>query len=162
LSDKKDGLLSKESGVIITKNNDGLLKYEVASNAKATINSMSTPRGGQYQLILADGTKVWLNAASKITFPTRFDGNERRVELIGEAYFEVAKNKEKTFKVISKNQVIEVLGTHFNVNNYDDEDVAKTTLIEGSVKISSQSNGLINSSSSKVLKPGEQAVLNRG
>lgn len=159
LDDKANGLLSEESGVIITKNDDGQLKYEVEASAKATTHTMTTPRGGQYQLVLADGTKVWLNADSKITFPTRFDGAIRSVEITGEAYFEVAKNKDKPFKVISKSQVIEVLGTHFNVNNYDNEEVAKTTLLEGSVKISAISNGAINSSSSRVLKPGEQAAL---
>lgn len=162
LNDKANGLLSEESGVLITKDDDGLLKYEIAANAEAAIHTMSTPRGGQYQLVLADGTKVWLNADSKITFPSRFDGNERKVEVIGEAYFEVAKNKDKPFKVVSKNQVIEVLGTHFNINNYEDEDAAKTTLLEGSVKISSINNGLINNASSKTLKPGEQATINQG
>lgn len=162
LDDKENGLLSKELGVIITKNDKGLLKYEIEASAKATTHTLTTPRGGQYQLILADGTKVWLNADSKIIFPTRFDGNERTVTVMGEAYFEVAKNKNKPFKVVSENQVIEVLGTHFNLNNYADEKAAKTTLLEGSVKISSLNNGLLHTSSSKILKPGEQAVLNQG
>ncbi|MFC5285060.1 FecR domain-containing protein [Pedobacter alpinus] len=162
LNDKANGLLTEEAGVIISKNEDGLLKYEIAANAEATTHTMSTPRGGQYQLILADGSKVWLNADSKIIFPSRFDGDERKVEIFGEAYFEVAKNKDKPFKVVSNNQIIEVLGTHFNINNYADELAAKTTLLEGSVKISPLVNGTINNTAAKILKPGEQAILNNG
>lgn len=162
LNDESTGLLSKKAGVTITKNEDGILQYEVAANAEVAINTMTTPRGGQYQLVLSDGTKVWLNADSKIIFPTRFNGNERKVEVLGEAYFEVAKNKNKPFKVVSENQVIEVLGTHFNVNNYKDEVVAKTTLLEGSIKISALQNGTISKTSSQILKPSEQAQITKG
>lgn len=159
LNDKENGVLASQSGVIITKNKDGQLQYQIKADAPAGINTISTPRGGQYQLILVDGTKVWLNAASSITFPTQFNGAERKVEIIGEAYFEVAKNANKPFKVKSKNQVIEVLGTHFNVNTYDDEDADKTTLLEGSVSISKITNGTLQTAGSKILKPGQQASV---
>lgn len=133
-----------------------LLVYDGSSgfetNAPVTYNTLATPRGGQYQLVLPDGSKVWLNASSSIHFPTAFTGNQRNVELTGEAYFEVAKNKEKPFHVNVKGMQVEVLGTHFNVNAYGDEGNIKTSLLEGSVKIKSgQASGL--------LKPGEQAIL---
>ena len=160
LDDKANGILAKQAGVVITKNGDGLLQYQITADAEPAINTISTPRGGQYQLILADGTKVWLNAASAITFPTKFNGLDRKVEIHGEAYFEVAKNAKKPFRVKSKNQIIEVLGTHFNVNTYEDEAADKTTLLEGSVSISKlDKSGKTQFSSSKILKPGEQASL---
>lgn len=159
LNDKENGVLASQSGVVITKNKDGQLQYQIKADAPAGINTISTPRGGQYQLILVDGTKVWLNAASSITFPTQFNGSERKVEIIGEAYFEVAKNANKPFKVKSKNQIIEVLGTHFNVNTYDDEVADKTTLLEGSVSISKVTNGRVQTTGSKILKPGQQASV---
>jgi ferric-dicitrate binding protein FerR (iron transport regulator) len=107
-----------------------------------------TPRGGQYQFTLPDGTKVWLNAASEISFPSQFKGKDRKVLLKGEAYFEVFKNKTQPFVVSTKNQDVMVLGTHFNVNAYEDERAVKTTLLEGSVNV----NGTI-------LKPDQQSIL---
>ena len=120
-------------------------------------NSLSTAKGNQYQLILSDGTRVWLNAASSLRFPTAFNGKERRVEVSGEAYLEVAKDPTKPFKVsirsaTGKTGEIEVLGTHFNINAYDDEAGVKTTLLEGAVKVQ-------NSKSTKRLVPGQQAEL---
>jgi transmembrane sensor len=115
-------------------------------------NTVETPRGRQYQLVLQDGTKVWLNAASSIKFPVAFIGNERTVEITGEAYFEVARNREKPFHVTCNGSVIEVLGTHFNVNAYADEETMNTTLLEGSVRI-------VKGSSEKTIKPGEQAQI---
>jgi transmembrane sensor len=154
LNNNEKGTLSNKNGVIITKNEDGLLTYKVTDEALASINSITTPRGGQYQLILSDGTKVWINADTKITFPTKFDGKERNVSVIGEAYFEVAKNKHKPFKVHTQNQIVEVLGTHFNINSYGEDDVAKTTLLEGSVKVS-----LLKAGVDKILVPGEAAHI---
>ena len=123
------------------KLDNGLLAYsvngkQITENDEAFYNTISTPRGGQYQVTLADGTKVWLNAASSIRFPVVFTGTERKVEITGEAYFEVAKNKSMPFKVKAATSEIEVLGTHFNVNAYDDETSIKTTLLEGLVKVS--------------------------
>jgi transmembrane sensor len=116
------------------------------------INTLSTPRGGQYQLVLADGTKVWLNSASSISYPVEFKGNERRVKLIGEAYFEVAKNKDKPFYVDMNDAHVRVFGTHFNIAAYNNDDNITTTLLEGSVQVTK--NG-----SMSMLKPGQQAVV---
>lgn len=172
LSDAVAGKLSEESGVSITKTQNGQIVYQVKSavlkpgssgKGADVFNTIATPRGGQYQVIMPDGTKVWLNSASVLKFPSSFEGAEnRRVELTGEAYFEVAKDKKHTFIVQTNKQVVEVLGTHFNINSYNDEGVTKTTLLEGSVKVS-KLNASGNKSSSgtwTILKPDQQAVLN--
>ena len=155
LDSVQNGIIVKMANFEVNKTKDGQLVYHVVENStqKPGFNTLSTPRGGQYQVILPDGSKVWLNAASSIKFPSVFKGKIREVELKGEAYFEVAKNAAMPFKVKSTHAKIEVLGTHFNVRAYDDENDMKTTLIEGSVKITS--GNLTN-----VLKPGDQAVLN--
>ena len=155
LSDAQNGILKNEANTVVTKTADGHVVYSSTGDnvdEPVLLNTMSVPRGGQYHLTLNDGTQVWLNSNSSITFPTRFAGNERRVEVRGEAYFEVAHQVERPFRVLSKGQVIEVLGTHFNLNAYDDEPAFKTTLLQGSVKVTA--NG-----KTEVLKPGEQAVL---
>ena len=118
-------------------------------------NTLTTPRGGQYHLTLSDGTSVWLNAASSIKYPIAFTGNERRVEITGEVYFEVEHNAAKPFRVICNGQTVEDLGTHFNINAYNDENAVKTTLLEGSVNVSAAGKN-------KMLKPGEQAQLQHG
>lgn len=156
LTDASNGELAKQSGVRISKSKNGELVYSViATNTKLPVfNTISTPRGGVYQVNLPDGTKVWLNAASSIKFPTTFAHlKERKVELEGEAYFEVAKNKKLPFIVSTSGQQLKVLGTHFNVNAYDDEDEVKTTLLEGSLKVFA--------ANSILLKPGQQAHVNR-
>ena len=118
-------------------------------------NTISTPRGGQYQLVLADGSKVWLNAASTLRFPATFSGTERKVELTGEGYFEVAKNATMPFKVGLENGVeVEVLGTHFNVMSYSDEEQVKTTLVEGKVKV-------LNGENNVMLRPNQQAKFTK-
>lgn len=143
----------------ISNKNQGVLEYHNI-NASGTVNvenlfnTVSIPRGGQYQVLLPDGTKVWLNASSSLSFPTHFSGNERRVQLKGEAYFEVAKNTKMPFKVELKGMTVKVLGTHFNVMAYDDEQQINTTLLEGSVEVASSRNV-------QILKPGEQAVLKK-
>jgi len=157
LDHQTKGNISEHAGVTISKTADGQLIYKVSGkskNASSTIayNTIETPKGGQYQVFLPDGTRVWLNAASSLKYPEIFAGNERKVELNGEAYFEVAKNKSLPFKVISKNQEVEVLGTHFNINTYMDEKTIKTTLLEGSIRVS-------NHKSTKILKPGEQSLI---
>lgn len=116
-------------------------------------NRIETPRGGQYQVVLSDGTKVWLNSMSSLKYPVVFQGRERRVELSGEAYFEVAKNKNAPFKVLTAKQQVQVLGTHFNIKSYADEPL-RTTLLEGKVEVQSYI-----SKSAIVLSPGEQAEL---
>ncbi len=130
-----------------------------ARERKVAYNTVLTPKGGQYQVILSDGTRVWLNAASSLKYPVLFSEKERKVELSGEAYFEVAHDPSKPFKVVSNNQFVEVLGTHFNINTYSDEPEVKTTLLEGAVKVSSLS---ADNASGLILKPGEQAVYTAG
>jgi ferric-dicitrate binding protein FerR (iron transport regulator) len=115
-------------------------------------NTIEAPAGGQWQVKLPDGSLIFLNASSSITYPIRFVGNERRVHIIGEAYFEIAHNKEIPFQVESRGQIVEVLGTKFNVTAYADEKIIRTTLLKGSVKI-------ITNSESKLLKPGQQAQV---
>lgn len=155
LDSAQNGIIVKMASFEVNKTKDGQLVYHVFENntQKSGLNTLSTPRGGQYQVVLPDGSKVWLNAASSIKFPSVFKGKIREVELKGEAYFEVAKNVAMPFKVKSARAQIEVLGTHFNVRAYPDEKIMKTTLVEGAVKITS-------GNLSNVLKPGEQAVLN--
>ncbi|PTS95214.1 anti-sigma factor [Pedobacter sp. HMWF019] len=162
LEDALKGTIAKQSGILITKTADGQLVYTQQANLRpndagssAALNTIETPKGGQYQINLPDGTKVWLNAASSLSYPARFSGQQRRVILKGEAYFEVAKNKKMPFIVNSERQNIEVLGTHFNVNAYDDERTTKTTLAEGSVKVSLTNN----SGDTQILAPGQQAVV---
>jgi transmembrane sensor len=157
LDSAKNGLLVNEGAARIHKTRDGQLVYETdknGDNSAAPMNTVSTPRGGQYQLVLDDGSKVWLNSASSLSFPAVFKGKTREVEITGEAYFEVAKNAKMPFRVKVNNTVVEVLGTHFNIMAYNDEAVMKTTLLEGSVKIS-------NSQNVSMLKPGQQAQLNQ-
>ena len=126
-----------------------------AADQAIRYNTITTLRGGQYQVILPDGTKVWLNAASSLKYPTEFRGKERNVELTGEAYFEVAKNATMPFHVQSAGQTVRVLGTHFNINAYEDEGVIKTTLLEGSIQITYQQAKVL-------IKPGEQARVVAG
>lgn len=160
LNDAKNGQLAKQGGAIITKSSEGEIVYgNEGASGKAMMNTMSTPKGGQYHLTLADGTQVWLNAASSISYPTAFIGKERRVEITGEVYFEVAHNTAKPFKVVSKEQTIEVLGTHFNVNTYEDEDEVKTTLLEGSVKVTPKNKNGEKTVRTVTLIPGQRASL---
>jgi transmembrane sensor len=156
LDSASTGLLAKQGNTKIIKTAEGQINYKENSKEATALmfNTLSTPRGGQYQLTLSDGSKVWMNAGSSLRFPIVFTGNERRVEITGEIYFEVAKNTAKPFLVsINKNQYVEVLGTHFNVSAYNDDELVKTTLLEGSVKIT---NGL----KVQLLKPGQQYQAN--
>jgi len=151
--DSASGTISQQGGATVINLNGQVSYASTAKDKPAAVvyNTISTARGNQYQLILADGSKVWLNSASSLRFPTSFTGDIREVELDGEGYFEVAKNAGKPFHVKTKTQDVEVLGTHFNVNAYNDEVATKTTLLEGSVKVKADN--------SVVLKPGEQSVL---
>jgi len=153
LDDAQNGTLAQQGAAKIIKL-DGKLSYDqTKKNVKEVVyNTISTPKGGQYQLELPDGSLVWLNASSSIHFPTSFVENERRVNVTGEAYFEVAKNLSKPFIVGVNNSEVQVLGTHFNINSYNDEDDMKTTLLEGSVKFVSGAN-------TNILKPGQQSQL---
>lgn len=158
LDEVKNGLLVQQGNITISKRADGHLVYSSIVNEKSAINpvfnKVVTPRGGQYQLVLADGTKVWLNAASSLRFPVAFSGKSRLVQLEGEAYFEVAKNSKMPFVVKTKQMNVDVLGTHFNVSAYADEDAVRTTLLEGSVRLTAAAK-------KAMLKPGEQAVFGK-
>ncbi len=152
------GQLATESGASITKTADGQLIYEIKDQGNAdphAVNTLATAKGESYQLRLPDGTMVWLNAASSVTYPVSFSSAKtREVKLEGEAYFEVEKDKKRPFVVKTLHQKIQVLGTHFNVNTYTDEPDQRTTLLEGSIKLS-----LDGSHKERLLKPGEQAVV---
>lgn len=160
LTDVKNGEVANQSGIVITKNRDSQLVYQPATMSsmakEIAYNKIETPKGGQFQLILSDGTKVWLNAASSLRYPSVFGQGERKVELDGEAYFEVAKNTAKPFLVSSSKQIVEVLGTHFNINAYTNEPVVSTTLLEGSIKVSSPFTNTY-----KIIRPGQQSLIDR-
>jgi ferric-dicitrate binding protein FerR (iron transport regulator) len=154
LDSAANGVLATEGNIPVSKI-EGQLIYtkDKAASSEIIYNAVTTPKGGQYKLTLSDGTKVWLNAASSIQYPVSFSSNERTVSIKGEAYFEVEKNKEKPFKVKVNDMMVEVLGTQFNINAYSDEPAIRTTLAEGSIKVS-----ILNGESS-TLKPGQQAQL---
>lgn len=165
LNDAQNGTVAEQSGVTIKKTSDGSLYYDVTTAGKQTtsatsFNTMTTPRGGYYIITLPDGSKVWLNAASSLKYPTAFTGASRTVELTGEAYFEIVKLTSPTtktrvpFLVKAGKGTIQVLGTKFNVNNYTEEKAMVTTLLEGSVEVTA-----LGSSQKEKLVPGRQAVL---
>lgn len=170
ITDAKNGVLLKEKGVEVSKTADGQIVYraKVTANAETDqYNTIETPAGGQYQVVLPDGSKVWLNSSSSLKYPTVFNKMARRVELKGEAYFEVAhvllengKSKMpfvvKTIRTAHEDQEVEVLGTHFNINGYNNEPAVATTLLEGLVKVSAKTLSPV------LLKPGQQATLNQG
>ena len=147
------GFLANQGAAQINLVTKGQVSYQSAAeiNAPVFYNTLLTPAGGQYNITLPDGTRVWLNAVSSIYFPTSFNGDERVVKITGEAYFEVAPDKTKPFKVQYENAEVTVLGTHFNINAYTDEKDARVTLLEGNVQVR-QGNKL------RQLKPGQQAI----
>ncbi|EHQ28132.1 FecR family protein [Mucilaginibacter paludis] len=156
LDSARNGVIASQGSSVVIKSKNGALVYNPATQNQHELvfNTIATPRGGRYQVALPDGSQAWLNAASSIRFPTSFNGKERVVEITGEAYFEVAKNKEKPFIVKVNNSEIRVLGTHFNVNAYADEATIKTTLLEGAVQFTAGSSHCL-------LKPGQQSELNK-
>ena len=177
LDSARNGLLAMQGTTGVVKRDNGAIGYERGGDTAGSdgstdggegqrgggllYNTVATPRGGQYLVTLPDGTRVWLNAASSIRFPTTFTGGERRVEISGEAYLEVARDKAKPFRVAveyssaRKQMEVEVLGTQFNVMAYEDEGIVKTTLLEGAVR-------LVHGAEAKVLQPGEQGQLKDG
>ncbi len=176
LDEAKDGILARQGNAKVTKIGNGQLVYDRPARdgigkeqAAIDYNTLSTPKGGQYRLKLPDGSQVWLNAASSIRYPTVFAGGERIVEISGEAYFEIQKDPSRPFRVkvapIHKagtgerpsdpgGMSIQVLGTDFNVNAYDDEAIIKTTLLEGAVNV-------VSGPVATLLKPGDQAQVNK-
>lgn len=154
LDSAANGLLAQQGQVQVLKMANGQLRYQGnGGQVEATsTNTMRTPRGGEYRLTLPDGTRVWLNAASSITFPVAFTGQERSVQITGEVYFEVAHQKEQPFRVSAGDMTVEVLGTHFNINAYQGESAIRTTLLEGAVKVNS-------GGAAAMLLPGQQARI---
>jgi ferric-dicitrate binding protein FerR (iron transport regulator) len=181
LEDATNGAIAAQSNFTIKKTKEGVVVYQAntasgttsSATAQTLFNTITTPVGGQYEVILPDGSKVWLNAASSIKFPTQFAANERLVELTGEAYFEVMKafspqksardHERLPFVVLSGRQKIQVLGTRFNVNDYREENTVKTTLLQGSVKVNTLIGGDAHSAiSAATLRPGQQSDLDGG
>ncbi|MRG47110.1 DUF4974 domain-containing protein [Chitinophaga sp. SYP-B3965] len=151
-----NGVVASQQGAKVVLKN-GLLEYQNTGNpTEASYNTLNIPRGRQFRLTLPDGSRVWLNAASSIKYPTAFAGKERMVEVNGEAFFEVEKDAAKPFIVkVNNSTAIEVLGTSFNVNTYEQEDMIKTTLVEGAISMKTDSDR-------QILKPGQQAQLQAG
>lgn len=147
-----------KDGMAVIKSTEGRVEYKQEDFSAATVDpvyhTLIIPRGGKYNITLSDGTSVWLNAASSLHFPEVFSGAERVVELTGEAYFEVAKNVEKPFKVKINGMLVHVTGTHFNVNGYPENEGVKTTLVEGSVRV-------VTKSDSAALAPGDQIAFRK-
>jgi transmembrane sensor len=166
-----NGTIAREGKTIVNKKKDGQIEFQgahsqVLSGAEGAIdhspafNTVTTPNGGQYQVVLPDGSRVWLNAASSIRFPTSFAG-DRTVTMTGEAYFEVAHNAQLPFVVnVNDKEKVTVLGTHFNINAYGNEKTINTTLLQGSVKVVNRESAIVNRQS-VVLKPGEQVSLSQ-
>lgn len=163
LNDATAGKIAQQAGMVISKTADGQILYELSESSADQgdgYNTISTPYGGRYEIVLQDGTHVVLNSGSSIRYPLSFKGEQRRVTLSGEAYFEVAKDKSRPFIVATpasataQAQEIKVLGTHFNVNAYADEKAYVTTLLEGSVKV-----GIAGTENARILKPGQQSIL---
>ena len=157
LEEMADGKVIEENGIRISKRN-GHITYEIVdqvARGAVDFNTIHTPVGGQYHVILPDGTQVWLNSESSLHFPTAFTGSHRTVDLVGEGYFEVSRNKEKPFLVQTQKTKVKVLGTHFNLMAYSNERSSRTTLLEGSVEVT---DGV----QSRTIKPGQQAVTGGG
>ena len=152
LDSAANGTLTTQGGAQIIKQGQQLIYDVNDKGGEVVYNTMRTPRGRQFHLTLSDGTDVWLNAASSITYPTAFAANERKVKITGEVYFEVAHNAKAPFEVQKEGLRVQVLGTHFNMNTYDDETAAKVTLLEGAVRVTTE-NG------SSLLAPDQQAQV---
>lgn len=157
LEDAADGIVAQTGGTAVTKLGKGLISYsDKGGNATAdnhSLNTINIPRGGQYTVTLSDGTKVWLNSESSLTYPIAFSGAERKVVLKGEAYFEISKDEQHPFIAQTDHAEVHVLGTHFNINAYKDEKNVKVTLLEGSVHLAAGSDKAL-------LTPGEQGIVN--
>lgn len=166
-------LSAQETGIIVGADD---ITYQDGRSTVALLNGgalaqapqqlvLSTPKGGTYSIVLPDGTEVWLNAASTLKYPSRFGEDAREVEIVGEAYFAVAKDAKRPFRVISASQTVEVLGTRFNISAYPDEPDTKTTLVEGSVRLSlaqTAEGGAHTAGQSLLLAPDEQGIVRGG
>lgn len=154
LDSLQNGVVAVQNGAAVTLQNGGLAYNASGNTGSAPVyNTLSTPRGRQFELSLPDGTKVWLNAASSLQYPTLFSGKERRVLVTGEAYFEVAASSALPFIVVTEKAMVQVLGTSFNINAYTNEGAFAATLVNGSVKVAAGTSEVL-------LKPGQQAQVN--
>lgn len=155
LDDAQNGVIANQGKTVIKKSGNGQLVYDASASVttEITYNTITTPNGGEYEVILPDGSHVWLNAASAIRFPAAFTGNTRRVEINGEAYLEIVRNEKAPFIVVSGKHSVEVLGTKFNIQSYPKEEDITTTLIQGSIRIAAGKY-------TKVLQPGQQSLVN--
>lgn len=157
LNKATEGKIAAQGNATVNKSGNGQLVYQLADqtpvSSTTVFNTLAIPRGGQYNLTLPDGSRIWMNAASRLRFPTQFAGKERIVELEGEAYFEVAHNQQQPFIVKVKGMQVEVLGTQFNVMAYADEACITTTLLDGKVKLRSDRTEAV------ILKPGQEGVF---
>ena len=159
LDSAQNGTLTNQGNIQLVKQNGQLIYNGETSSSEVLYNTMTTPKGRKYELILSDGTKVTLDAASSIRYPTVFAGKERRVEITGQAYFEVRHDTAKPF-IVQKNEMsVQVYGTEFNVNAYDDEPAMKTTLVKGKVKVSNASTE--QGRKTQMLDPGQQAIITK-
>ncbi|NGM66765.1 FecR family protein [Sphingobacterium sp. SGR-19] len=157
LTDEDEGVIEEGDGFVIRKQEDGLVSFEIIDhpNHVASINNtIETPKGGIYQVVLPDGSKAWLNSASSISFPSNFSKEERKVSIKGEVYFEVQRDVSRPFRVEASRQQVEVLGTKFNINAYADEPYIRTSLLEGSVSVKGAER-------EHVLKPGFEMITNK-
>lgn len=155
IDQQRNGMLAQQGGARVIKLDSGALAYEGTGKGASGMNTLTTPRGGQFHVTLPDGTDVWLNSASSLTYPVAFSGDSREVALTGEAYFEVKENKAKPFMVKVRDIQVRVLGTGFNIMSYDEEPTIQTSLVHGAVKVSYKK-------ASSILKPGQQANLSSG
>ncbi|MBN9295548.1 MAG: FecR domain-containing protein [Filimonas sp.] len=163
LDSTSDGVVAHEENSTAMKSN-GELVYTGVTDETPVYNTLTTPAGRTFAITLPDGTKVWLNASSSITYPISFPGKERRVSMTGEAYFEVKHDEQKPFYVVTEGQVTEDLGTSFNINAYADEDAVRTTLLEGGARVWKEDAKSATPATGKnlVLRPGEQAEQSKG
>ena len=153
LDSSGNGTLATQGNMQIIQNSNGEISYSGTSAGEVGYNTINVPRGSKsLRLVLADGSQVWINVGSSLTYPTAFTGEERKVRITGEAYFEVAKNTRMPFLVQHNDVSVSVLGTHFNVNTYEDEVAEKITLLEGSIRVNKSAH-------SQLLKPGQQATI---
>jgi len=160
LDSAHNGIVAQQGSAKIIKTDSGKLAYNILNEKSTEIvfNTLTTPRGGQYKVQLPDGTNVWLNSTSSIRYPTSFPNHERKVEITGEAYFEVTRDEAKPFVVQVDNIETKVLGTHFNINSYMNEESVKITLLEGKVVVALQGDTQAKNNEFLVLKPGQQAL----
>ncbi|MBS0032461.1 FecR family protein [Chitinophaga sp. 22321] len=156
LDDAQTGVVASQGKTVIKKSGNGQLVYDasLAGGDATAFNTISTPKGGEYQVVLPDGSHVWLNAASSIRFPAAFSGSSRKVDITGEAYFEVVSNASAPFLVTSGNHRVEVLGTGFNIQSYHNDVNITTTLLQGSIRVSAGTQ-------TRILKPGQQTKVNQ-